>query len=63
VAGEMQGTVQGEEINSLTEKGYRYPLILSKEIHLWKNYLYPYSETTPPYGPWGDDFSETPLRF
>jgi outer membrane lipoprotein len=42
VAGEIQGADQGEEIKSLGEKDYRYPVILSEEIYLWKG-LYPYS--------------------
>lgn len=63
VAGEIQGAVKGEEIKSLTERGYRYPIILSEEIHLWKEYLYPYSSPQPYLGPWWYDPSERSLRF
>ena len=63
VAGEIQGVVKGEEIKSVTEGGYRYPVILCEEIHLWKEYLYPYSSSQPYLGPWWYDPSERPLRF
>ena len=63
VAGEIQGAVTGEEIKSVTERGYRYPVILCEEIHLWKEYLYPYSSSQPYLGPWWYDPSERPLRF
>lgn len=42
VAGEIQGAIQEDKIKKLSGTAYRYPLILSKEIHLWKE-LYPYS--------------------
>ena len=59
VAGEIQGSMQGEKVESVSDPAYRYPLLLSKEIHLWKDYSYPYST---PYGPQGDDPLYDPLR-
>ena len=49
VAGEIQGEIQGEEKKSLTDTTYRYPLVLSKQMHIWKAY-YPFS-SGPPYDP------------
>jgi len=43
VAGEIEGEIQGKGDQRLTDDTYRYPLVLSKELHLWKNYFYPYS--------------------
>jgi outer membrane lipoprotein len=43
VAGEIEGEIQGKEDQRLSDDTYRYPLILSKELHLWKYYFYPYS--------------------
>lgn len=63
VAGEIQGGVKGEEIKSVTERGYRYPIILYEEIHLWKEYLYPYSSSQPYLSPWWYDPSDRSLRF
>jgi len=50
VAGEVQGEILGEKIKSVSETDYRYPLLLSKQTHLWKEYYYPYS-SSPPYYP------------
>jgi outer membrane lipoprotein len=64
VAGEIQGTAQREKIESLSEKDYQYPVILSEEIHLWKNYFYPYSSSVQPYtGPNWYDPTQRGLRF
>jgi outer membrane lipoprotein len=58
VAGEILGEIQGDEIEHLTDKGYRYPLLLEKQIHAWKP-SYRYSTPYPPevhdpsYGPRG----------
>jgi outer membrane lipoprotein len=43
VAGEIEGSVAGEKIKSVSDSTYRYPLVLSKEIHLWKDRSYSYS--------------------
>jgi outer membrane lipoprotein len=63
IAGEIQGALKGEEIKSLGEKDYRYPLILSGEIHLWKDYLYPYSGPQPYPGPDWYDPTQRGFRF
>jgi outer membrane lipoprotein len=63
VAGEIQGTAQGGEIKSLGEKDYRYPIVLSEEIHLWKEHFYPYSGVAPPAGPLWYESPERGLRF
>ena len=43
VVGEIEGEIQGEEDQRLSDGTYRYPLVLSKELHLWKYYFCPYS--------------------
>ena len=43
VAGEIQGSTQGDKIESVSDSTYRYLLLLSEEIHLWKGRSYPYS--------------------
>ncbi len=53
VAGEIQGSMQGEKVKSVSDPTYRYPVLLSNEVHLWKDYDYQYSTT--PYGPQGYD--------
>jgi len=46
----VAGEILGEKIQPLGEMDYRYPLILSKQIHLWgEYYYYPY----PYHYPWG----------
>jgi len=59
VAGEIQGSTLGEKIKSITDTTYHYPLLLSKEIHLWKDYGYQYST---PYDPRRYDPSYDPHR-
>ena len=59
VAGEIQGSMLGEEINPATDPTYRYPLLLSKEMHFWKDYGYQYST---PYKPQTYDPSYDPHR-
>jgi len=59
VAGEIQGSTLGEKIKSITDPTYHYPLLLSKEIHLWKDYVYQYSA---PYDPRRYDPSYDPHR-
>ncbi len=36
----VAGEIQGEKIKPVGEMDYRYPLLLSKEIHLWEDYYY-----------------------
>lgn len=52
VVGEILGSTQGEEIKFISDPTYRYPLLLSKEIHLWKWNLYPYSSVPDDRGSW-----------
>ena len=58
----IAGTVQGEKIQPLGEVEYRYPYLLVKEIHLWKEaepvQHDPYAwglwyDPWYPWGPWG----------
>jgi len=48
LAGEIQGEIQGSKIRELTDSTYRYPVLLSKEMHVWKYRSYPYS-SVPDY--------------
>lgn len=50
VAGEIQGEIQGEKEKFVTDSTYRYPLVLSKQIHIWKEYYRPYPYYY--YDPW-----------
>ncbi len=43
VAGEVQGSISGKEVKSVSDPAYHYPLLLSKEVHVWKHRPYPYS--------------------
>jgi outer membrane lipoprotein len=52
VAGEIQGAIQGERIKSVSDPTYRYPLLLSKEIHVWKYIPDPYSSVPDDRGTW-----------
>jgi outer membrane lipoprotein len=36
VAGEIERIIPGEKIESVSDPTYRYPLLLSKEFHLWR---------------------------
>jgi len=56
VAGEIQGAIQGEKIESLGDISYRYPIISSRQIYLWKvffQYSAPYDSRRydPSYDP------------
>lgn len=52
VAGEFEGSMPGEKVKSISDPTYRYPLLVSEEIHLWKSRFYSYS-TVPDYrGTW-----------
>jgi outer membrane lipoprotein len=46
----VAGEISGEQIKLLGEMDYRYPLVLSKQIHLWEEYSYHHY---PYYYPWG----------
>ena len=59
VAGEIQGSKPGEKIKFISDPTYRYPLLLSKEIHFWKDYGYQYSA---PHEPQRYDPSYDPNR-
>ena len=48
LAGEIQGEIPGSKIEELTDSTYRYPVLLSKEMHVWKHPSYPYS-SSPDY--------------
>jgi outer membrane lipoprotein len=63
MAGEIQRIVRGDEIESLSEKNYRYPLLLIEEIHLWKEYVYPYSSPPPYVSPWWNESPDRRLPF
>jgi outer membrane lipoprotein len=55
----VAGTVQGEKVHLLGEIEYRYPYLLIKEIHLWKEEepvqyeSYPWGLWYDPWDPWG----------
>ena len=55
----IAGTVQGEKVQLLGEIEYRYPYLLIKEIHLWKEAKpvryepYPWGPRYGPRYPWG----------
>ena len=49
----MAGEIIGEKIKPLGDMDYRYPLLSSKQIHLWPDYYYtPYPYYYYPWG-WG----------
>ena len=52
VAGEILGSTQGEKIKSVSDPTYRYPLLLCKQIHVWKYVPYPYSSVPDERGTW-----------
>jgi outer membrane lipoprotein len=58
VVGEIDGTILGGKVKSVSDPTYQYPLLLSKEIHVWKHY----SEYSSPYDPRRDDPSYDPHR-
>jgi outer membrane lipoprotein len=43
LTGEIQGEIQGNKIKELTDPTYRYPVVLNKELYVWKYPFYPYS--------------------
>jgi len=59
ITGEIQGSMLGEKMKPFPNPTYRYPLLLSKKIHLWKDYGYQYST---PYEPRRYDPSYDPRR-
>ncbi len=48
VAGRVQGSMEGEKIESVSDPTYRYPVLLSNEIRVWKHRSYSYS-SVPDY--------------
>jgi len=48
IAGEIQGEIEGSKIKELTDSTYQYPVVLNKEMHVWKHPSYPYS-SAPDY--------------
>lgn len=52
VAGEILGSIQGKKIKSVSDPTYRYPLLLCKQIHVWKYIPYPYSSVPDERGTW-----------
>ncbi len=62
VAGEIEGVARKGEIKSLSETDSQYPLILSKQIYLWKGF-YSVFCPPPPAGSWWYNPSEQMLRF
>jgi len=48
LAGEIQGEIEGSKIKELTDSTYRYPVVLERKMHVWKNSSYPYS-SVPDY--------------
>ena len=51
----VAGELLGDEVRPLGEMDYRYPLVLSKQLHLWEYYNYPSDYYSYPgwyYNPW-----------
>ncbi len=49
----VAGEILGEKTKPLGEMEYHYPLLLSKQIYLWREYQYYYLPPYYPYSPWG----------
>ncbi len=62
-AGEILGEMRGDKIESLTDTTYRYPFLLGRQVHLWEDYLYPYSSPQDRKDPWYLDPFERLPRF
>lgn len=50
----VAGEILGEKMRSLGEIEYRYPFLLSKQVHLWREYYRRYPSPFFPEYPWGD---------
>lgn len=48
----VAGEILGVKIKPLGEMDYRYPLLASKQIHLWPDYVYVYEPYPYYYDPW-----------
>lgn len=48
----VAGVIEGDLVKPLGEMQYRYPLLFSRQIHLWPEYAY----TTPYYYPYYDPY-------
>lgn len=63
VAGEVLGSIQGEKIKSVSDPTYRYPLLLHKQVHLWKHIPYRFSSVPDDRGTWEYREYEGILRY
>ena len=63
VAGEIRGSMQGEKIESVSDPTYRYPLLLSKEAHIWEHRSYRYSSVPDDRQTWEYRNYEGVLRY
>jgi outer membrane lipoprotein len=45
----LAGEIIGKKAEPLGEMEYTYPVVCAKEIHLWKQYSYPYGPYPTPY--------------
>jgi outer membrane lipoprotein len=52
VAGEIEVEMEGAQMEELTDNTYQYPLLLSKDIRLWKDLSYSYSNVPDYRGTW-----------
>jgi outer membrane lipoprotein len=52
VAGEIKGEIEGNKINGLSDPTYRYPVILSQELHVWEHNPYRYSSIPDDRATW-----------
>jgi outer membrane lipoprotein len=50
----VAGKILGEDIKPLGKMAYRYPLLLGKQVYLWRGYSYHYPPYYYPYGPGWD---------
>lgn len=48
----VAGEILGERKRLIGEMEYRYPLVLSKQIYLWRQYYYAYLPPYYPYSSW-----------
>jgi outer membrane lipoprotein len=57
----VAGEIVGKEVKPLGSTEYNYPVVMIKEIHLWRRYRvyaypYPYYWYGPGWGPWPYDY-------
>ena len=58
ISGEIQDEISGGKIKELTDSTYEYPVIMSKEMHVWKYSSYSYS-FVPDYATTALDYQPT----